>query len=262
MLSPLYSNDTMGQNNNYQMANYQQLQREERCLDILGTLQGISIQQRFEFILVMTGFQSPNVFRVFPINDQWQQLSQKELFKCKELSSNFARASFSPHYRPFEMLVYDCRFKDQDILFQSSSDQIVFKFVRKYRCTFWCLNRPRLDIFYREKGYNQNLGYIINPFVCCKLSCHIFDSQDQLKYIIDAPGCQCDELTFNIKTSNGEVVAFMKKKFRQSQSELIDNFSVVFPQNASKIEKALLLAATIMFEYMYFERRHGPQGID
>jgi len=39
-----------------------------------------------------------------------------------------------------------------------------------------------------------------------------------------------------------------------------DNFSLVFPDNATKEDKALLLAATLMLDYMYFEDKSSQGG--
>lgn len=36
-----------------------------------------------------------------------------------------------------------------------------------------------------------------------------------------------------------------------------DNFSLIFPKGASSIDKALLLAVTLMMDYMYFEDKSG-----
>lgn len=36
-----------------------------------------------------------------------------------------------------------------------------------------------------------------------------------------------------------------------------DNFSLIFPRGASKEDKALLLAVTLMMDYMYFEDKDG-----
>ncbi|CAD8211947.1 unnamed protein product [Paramecium pentaurelia] len=278
MQSPLNTDDSIGQNNFYQMADYIQSPNQTTCLDILGTQVGIFVQQRFEFFQVMIGFQTPNVFKVYAANDQGQQIEQKELFKCKEKSSACARLTLGPPYRPFEMFVSNYGCKDfqpnMDQLFQENSDRIVFRFDRQYACTCCCLNRPRLDVQYVENGQNKSLGYIINPQYCCTLGCHIYDSDDKLKYIIEGSCCQCyfwcrcpcsdqcNKVDFDIKTSNGEVVAPMKKEAKgccQNWADFTDNISVVFPQNASKEDKALILAATIFFDYMYFENKDGPQ---
>jgi len=36
-----------------------------------------------------------------------------------------------------------------------------------------------------------------------------------------------------------------------------DNFSVVFPKAANAEERSLIMAATIMLDYMYFEEKAG-----
>ncbi|CAD8192453.1 unnamed protein product [Paramecium pentaurelia] len=275
MQSPLNTDDSIGQNNFYQMADYIQSPNQTSCLDILETQVGIFVQQRFEFFQVMIGIttqckiftrvQTPNVFRVYAANDQGQQIEEKELFKYKKKSSACARLTLGPPYRPFEMFVSNYWCKDfqpnMDQLFQENSDRIVFRFDRQYACTCCCLNRLLYLII-----QNKSLGYIIQPYYCFTLGCHIYDSQDKLKQIIEGSCCQCyfcvdvhavinvikliliQKLQSKQLNQLLKVVAPMKKQIKgccQNWANITDNIFVVFPQNASKEDKTLILAATI-----------------
>ncbi|CAK67138.1 unnamed protein product (macronuclear) [Paramecium tetraurelia] len=263
------------------MADYTLNTNQTSCLDILGTQVGIFIQQKFEFFQVMIGFQTPNVFKVYAANDQGEQIEQKELFKCKEKSSSCARLTlrqplFQHQVHPFDHL--RCL---SAIMGAKTSNLIWIKCSRKTLIALFSNLIESMYVFmnvqYVENGQNRNLGYIVNPFYCCTLGCHIFDSENKLKYIIEGSCCQCyfwcrfpcseqcNHVEFHIKTPNGEVVAPMNKQVKgccQNWADFTGNNSVVFPQNASKEDKALILAATILFEYMYFENKDGPQPVN
>lgn len=62
---------------------------------------------------------------------------------------------------------------------------------RKFKCTFFCYNRPRLDVILTEGSEKQYLGSIIVPF---KFSfdnrMEIYGYNRKLKYIIIGSCCQ------------------------------------------------------------------------
>ncbi|CAD8074336.1 unnamed protein product [Paramecium sonneborni] len=253
MLTPLNTNDSIGQTNFYQMGDYT---NSQSCLDKLGNQMGIFLQQKIELVYGMTGFNNPRVYNIFPGNDKGEQIQQNELFKCKEKSLSGAYLALGPPQRPFEIYAINYNsidLTDQQIL--DNSNRVIFKIERKQAsiCCCCCLDRPCIEVHYLENGENKKLGQIIELCYCCRLGCNIFDFSNQLKYIIqESSYCQCNHANFDIKTPDGEVIAPMKKKIKNTWDDQTDNFKVVFPQNASKEDKALILAATIMFEYMYF----------
>ncbi|CAD8181417.1 unnamed protein product [Paramecium octaurelia] len=271
MQSPLKTLDSLDQTNAYQLSNYADNPKTRTCLDILGSQQGIHIQERFEPISF--GFPTPNVFRVYSADHLGDQIEMQQLFKCKEKSTDCDRCCLGPKIRPFEMFVDNFGCSDYQFnknqQFQSS-DQTIFKFKREYQCTCCCCNRPRLEVYYVENGQNKQLGYIIDPIYCCQIGCNIFDSDNQLRYMIEASTCQsyfwcrcpcsieCNQINFDIKLPTGEVVASMLKQVKTccntDSFSICDNISVMFPQKATKEDKALILAAAIMIEFMYFEK--------
>ncbi|CAD8083167.1 unnamed protein product [Paramecium primaurelia] len=269
MQSPLQTLDSLDQTKAYQMPDYIDSQKNASCLDILGTQTGVYIQQKFEKFQM-----GLNIFKVYASNQLGEEIKFKQLFKCKEISSNCTRFWLGPKTRPFEMIVDNSQSKDLQPNINNklpqSSDRTIFKFKREYQCTCCCCNRPRLEVYYVENGQYQFLGYIIDPIYCCRIGCNIFDSNDNLKYMIEASACQsyfwcrcpcsveCNKVDFTIKLPTGEVVAPMLKQVKtwcnSDSTSYTDNISVMFPLKASKEDKALILAATIMIEFMYFER--------
>ncbi|CAD8113117.1 unnamed protein product [Paramecium sonneborni] len=248
------------------------------CLDILGQQDGIFIKQKFELFEALTGFETPNVYKVYPANDQGKKKKQKALFKCKEKSSTCARICLPGNARPFEMKISNYGCKDfqpaMAKMFMKDDKRIVFKFKREYQCTCLCFNRPRLEVLYVENDQNKKLGTIVNPWYFCNIGCHVLDINDNLRYIVEASCCQtyfwcrcpcnsCNKVEFVIKIPNGEVVAHLMKKGKDCCKNMIgdaDNFSLIFPKGATKEDKALLLAVTLMMDYMYFEDKQGAEA--
>ena len=127
-----------------------------------------------------------------------------------------------------------------------------------------------MEVYFTEGGKEQGdyLGKIVNPFKWCNAELQVFDSKNDLKYIIMGDCCQlgfwcqfpcetCQTIQFQILDSrrnptNGRL---MKKSAGCIKSTFTDadNFSLVFPQNTTKEEKALLMSAVIMLDFMYFE---------
>ncbi|CAK78558.1 unnamed protein product (macronuclear) [Paramecium tetraurelia] len=260
MQSPLKTLESLNQTNAYQMPEYADYLKTRTCLDSLGFQQGIHIQERFEPISF--GFPTPNVFRVYAADHLGDQIEMQQLF-----------CLYRPKIRPFEMLVDNFGCSDNQLnknqQFQSS-DQTILKFKREYQCTCCCCNRPRLEVYYVENAQNKLLGYIIDPIYCCRIGCNILDSDNQLRYMIKASTCQsyfwcrcpcsieCNKIGFDIKLPTGEVVAPMLKQVKTccntDSFSICDNISAMFPQKATTEDKALILAATIMIEFMYFEK--------
>ena len=86
---------------------------------------------------------------------------------------------FSPETRPFQARI---------INYPLNSDFIQLK--RRFQCTFFCYNRPRLDVILNENGQKNYLGFIVLP---CKLSCdyrlEIWQNRKR-KFIIIGSCCQ------------------------------------------------------------------------
>ncbi|CAD8119148.1 unnamed protein product [Paramecium sonneborni] len=242
----LNTQDSMDQAQNYQLDEYKK-RKDASCLDILGNQAGILIQQKFD------NFQfrclSPNVFQVFSINDQGQLMQQLAFFKCIEISSDCSKCCLGPKIRPFEMLAI----QDAKTFYQTQIIQVKKILIERF----------------------LNLTEIIHALVAAQIyfiiGSYIYDSENNLKYMIEASTCQkyfwfrcpcseeCNQVDLEIKLPDGVVVAPIQKQLKnccqkQNQDYYSDNLKVLFPQKASKEDKALILAATIFIEFSYFMR--------
>lgn len=122
-------------------------------------------------------------------------------------------------------------------------------------------------------GHNDlPLGRIYMPCSCCDPKFELFNNKEELKYKIRADCCQCGffckagcgkcgEVLFtvhnakkedcNVENRDGSI-----KKCNAGLQELIsdaDNFEVIFPQDATPEEKLMLIGATLMLDYSFFE---------
>jgi len=160
----------------------------------------------------------------------------------------------------------DVNHKDyQDASFDKSP---FLYFERDFKCSFLCLERPELKVYSTEGGSGRvYLGKIINPFKCCDLICNLYDNSDMVKYTIIGSCCQCgvlcegpfcQEAQLDIKSPDGQTVGQLKRvkaSILQNCFTTTANFSCTFPTQASAAERALFIAATIMIDFTYFEKK-------
>ena len=99
---------------------------------------------------------------------------------------------------------------------------------------------------------------------------YIFDNNNILKYTINADCCQCGYLCansfygklsdclFEINDSNGVngIIKKMPARGLQIVSDA-DSYDIKFPTTATPSEKLLIILATILIDYMFFEYSPG-----
>jgi hypothetical protein len=230
--------------------------------DKLMALPGVFIKQKFMMLEAMTGCEQQHRHFVYGLDSNGKHKKGSKIFKCKENSGCMMRQCCSPHCRAFDMDV-----KHKDYLDQSFDGSSFLKFSRDFKCSFLCLNRPVLTVSWTEGGQNQTLGKIVNPFKCCDLIVSIYNASDVLLYTIEGSCCQCGVMCegpcfqgaeFAIKNAGGEIVGTFKRVragFFQNVVETLANFTVTFPPNSNGQERALFIAAAIMMDYAYFDKK-------
>jgi len=229
--------------------------------DKLTTIPGVFIKQKFNVAQAFTGCEMTHRHFVYALGPDGKAKKGNKIFKCKEISSFWMRQCCSAHARAFSM---DVTHKDyQDTNFDG---QPFLRFERPFKCSCLCLDRPVLSVTHNEAGQNSVIGKIINPYQCCDLKVNIYDANDNLKYTIAGSCCQagvlcggpcCQEAEFQIY-SGDQIVGNLKRvpaDFLKSVVESLANFNLTFPVNATGPERALLIAATIMMDFTYFDRK-------
>jgi len=180
------------------------------------------------------------------------------LMLCKEESSCMSRLCCN-NSRPFEMSVMD-KFENE-----------VLRFDRPLRCMF-C----PLPCFYPSWMQSLNvttqggmfLGRIQEPALCCDIGLEVFEGQSQeKKYYINGNICEyfcrcCQDVDYPILNNSGVEVATLTWKFRGLCQEVMtdsDTFVLKFNGPMPSQDKALLIGATILMDFMYYEH-NGDNG--
>ena len=226
--------------------------------DKLMNMPGVFVKQKFELLEAMTGCETENKYVVYPANADGSKVKDS-MFKAKEKSSWLARNCLAGHCRPFNVKVEH----------EGSGSKFLWLH-RECSLTCCCFNRPFMEVFYTEGGKEPGdyIGKIINPFKWCNKELQILDNKNDLKYIIWGDCCQlgfwckfpcepCQTIEFQIldagrNPTNGRLMKKSAGCLKAAISDA-DNFSLVFPQQATREDRALLMSAVIMLDFMYFE---------
>jgi len=223
---------------------------------------GIFIKQKMDLLEMMTGCEQGNTYLVYPLGKDGDKKGKK-LFKAKEKSSCFSKQCMSAECRPFSLKIN----LDDD---SEELDNEPFLWVdRPCKCTCLCFNRPEITVNYVEDGKNEYVGKVKNPWTCMDIVLELFDKDNNLRYNIVGNCCQvglwvkgpldcCQTIDFDIKTPSGEIVAGLRKKSPGCVAAMVseaDNFSVHFPANATKEDKALIMCAVMFLDFRFFEEK-------
>ncbi|KAM3127741.1 hypothetical protein pb186bvf_020173 [Paramecium bursaria] len=245
------------------------------CFDFFAGQAGFLIKQKFMAMEVVTGCDFKNVYKVHSLDQNGKKIKgMKAMFKAKEKSETCQRICLTADCREYKIKVANYGVKNYQKLRHSETlndeGRQIFLLDRKYACTFLCCKRPKLDLFYVENHSNVHLGTIINPFYFCNYGCEIYNNQMQLRYRIEASCCQtyfwfplpcksCQHVDFQVFDAQGQVVTTLAKEGKDCLKNAlsdVDQFRCLFPSGATKEDKALLFAATLMLDYSYFEDKH------
>lgn len=153
---------------------------------------------------------------------------------------------------------------------------------RECVCFCFCMNRPEMIVninYPDDEGKGRKpatrIGRIEWPFLCCSIGLNIYDKDNKLKFKIAGECCQagiickgypcksCQEVFLNIYDANGNELTPLTKWSKGCLKSAIsdaDNFSVVFPQNSTPEDKALIFSSVLMLDYCYFEDKGNQQN--
>jgi len=234
--------------------------KKKKGFDRLDARDGIFIKQKMELAEMMTGCEGENTYLVYPVGKDGDKKGKK-LFKAKEKSGFCARQCLSGECRPFQLKI---NLDDDD----EELDNEPFLLVdRPCKCTCYCCNRPEITVTYVEDGKSEYIGKIRDPWTCMNIVNEIYDKDNNLRYTIEGSCCQigmhckgplecCEKIDFELKIPSGDIVAGIQKKSPGCLQAMVsdaDNFSVHFPANSTKEDKALIMCAVLFLDFRYFE---------
>eukprot|EP01022_Parablepharisma_sp_SALTPOND_P034620 TRINITY_DN92417_c0_g1_i1.p1 TRINITY_DN92417_c0_g1~~TRINITY_DN92417_c0_g1_i1.p1 ORF type:complete len:362 (-),score=25.66 TRINITY_DN92417_c0_g1_i1:82-1092(-) len=195
------------------------------------------------------------------------------VFKCKETSGCCARNLLGGSCRPFLMEIQRRKAGTKG----KKYDEPFLKLERPCLCTCCCLARPYINVHLLDGKKESLLGKVIESCSLCDAIIDVHKGEDDSNpiYTIITSCCQCgllcqcpfkgcNEVMFSITDPKTEkLVGKVKKVFAGTLQELLlnaDNFTADFPADADWEAKALLLAATLLIDYRYFEEKPQKQN--
>ena len=259
----------MDQNN---QINYQDTENWNTMKSSLEQIQEVIIKQESDILEAVTGCQEPNNYHIYGRLPNGEKCY---IFRCKEFSSCAMRCFCPVSCRELVMkikLSFDENENQNESSNndESSNNEEAFKdcliyIDKKYKCPFFNCIRPEMRVF--MAGTKSLIGTIEEGFSCCDPIFNIYDKDGKIVYSINTDCCQCgfmcrnnclgktDECIFFIyKGENPESpIGEINKKAAASQLSIADNYSVLFPKNATVEQKLLLSIAGMMIDYQYFE---------
>ena len=220
-------------------------------IKILETCPIVKIKQQIEWLEVISGCETKNRYDVFAkINDQ-----SLYLFKCKE-QSGWCMRNCCPS---------DCR--EFNLKLTLPNQQIFAILERPFKCTCCCCNRPFMT---GKLSNGQKFGKVKEPFRLCSPFFQIYDENNNKKYCLEIPCCQCgfccrdncygkcSEVFGNIYKNNDleHPVGIIRKKEKCIQETFTDanTFVITFPVQATIYDKLNLISAVLMIDYRYYEQ--------
>lgn len=133
-----------------------------------------------------------------------------------------------------------------------------------------------MTLFLAEGGQRTYLGKIRNPYTCCDLEMEVFDNNNEVCYILTGSMCQlgilcpkcpydaCQTVDFEIRDKHkNKIGTFQKTNAGCMKSSLTDadNFSMIFPSNATAEQRGLLMGSLILLDFTYFEEKAQKENM-
>ncbi|XP_075591871.1 phospholipid scramblase 1-like [Dermatophagoides farinae] len=219
----------------------QQVPNVSPGLGILSTLDQLIIEQQVEMLEVFTGFETNNKYTVKNLNGQHLCYAAEE--------NDLWTLNYFGKIRPFTMRLYD--YQRNEIL----------RMNRPLRCTS-CLCPCFLQELSVYSGA-QKLGSIRQEWSIFYPIFSILNSAGGKVLHIQGPlltfSC-CGDVEFTILSNDGGTeVGKISKQWNGLAQEMLtdaDRFGIQFPNNLDVAIKAVLLGATFLIDYMFFEKSH------
>lgn len=212
-----------------------------------------------------------------------------ELFKLKERSNCLLRQLCGPR-RPFHMSMFPLSPSIPTVM-PTGADPFVYRdalvLERPFKCTFLCFWRSVIRVKHNALGY---IGEVENPFSFLDWVFHVRAPKPDAgmtgpiaEFVRGTPGehwytvvgsiCQfgmwlpplpcgpCKRVSFKIFSAKdvgrtrpiGEIAKVWSGCLKEAFSDA-DNYTIAFPADASPVQKAVLVATTMLIDFLLFEQ--------
>jgi len=248
----------------------------------MADLPGLLIRQKLDLLEVVTPLEKRNKYKIVGLKSKddpdfdgkWEDKAFKkadDLMTAKE-DSDFLCRQICRSRREFDMKV-KLKGKDND-------GDLAYKMHRPFKCTIPCfctvLNPQEIEV---EDHEGNLLGKAVQDMTCAKACCakaiwKIEDKDGTIIYRMEdnlcctanmcAPSPCCEVRNISIMTPEwGETSGSLQNIFPgcnlRGLCGTADNYKLTFPDNATPDQKAVLLGAALLIEYMLFEKSDNDQ---
>jgi len=191
------------------------------------------------------------LFGCWEYNNKYNVLGQsgETLLSAKEQSECIQRA-FCANARAFSMPLMNPQTGEEVIRFERP--------LKLCSCCFPCCYPSQMQVLYVYEG-SRYLGKAIQYPTCFLPHIEVWDEKDNKLYDVNGPCLVCcSDTEYPISDSGGNEVGAItwlwngcaKQAFTDS-----DSFGVRFPSGANLQQRALTLGATMLLDFIYFEKQ-------
>ena len=207
-------------------------------LEYLTDLDQLIIHQQVEVVEAITGFETKNRYRI-------RNTQGKDVYHAVEASNCLLRQCCGP-CRPFNMVVSD------------SQEREVITLHRPLRCCHWCCFCCLQEVEVQSPP-GTTIGYIQQDFTFLYPWFSILNEDRDTLLKLKGPCCcyTCGDVEFEVMSTDGtQSIGKITKQWSGLAKEIFtdaDNFGIQIPADLSPKLKAILLGATFLLDFMFFE---------
>jgi len=215
-------------------------------LEYLALVDQLLVQQKTELVEAFIGFETNNKYEIK------NSLGQRVYYAAED--TNCCTRNICGPQRAFTINIVD------------NTNREVIRLERPMRCTTcWCpCCLQRVEV---QSPPGEVIGYVKQGWSICKPKFWVQNAAGEDILRIDGPcfTCSmCGDVEFDVSSKDGSAqVGRISKQWSGLVKEMFtdaDNFGVVFPMDLDVKVKATSLAATVLCDFMFFEKKQNEEN--
>ena len=218
------------------------------ALQRLVAVDKLIIKQKVELLEAFTGFETHNKYEIF-------NTGGVQIFRTEEQNDWCTLCCCGPN-RPFEMSI------------MNEHGHEGLRLSRPFRCTCsccfaYCCCLQKMDVF---SPPGTLVGTVEQNVSCCNPTFSIKDEMGNTVLKLEGPVCViecCNDVDFKLLTLDGNQIGRVSKNWSGFAKEFFtdaENFTVAFPRDLDAKVKATILGASLLVDFMYFEKTHNKEN--
>lgn len=212
-------------------------------LEYLTAVDQLLIQQQVELLEAFTGFETNNKYKICNAMGQQVYFAAEDTDCCTRQCCGPAR--------PFEMKVFD------------NMQREVIHLSRPLNCQCCCCPCCLQEIEIQSPP-GTVIGYVEQKWTLWKAKLEVQDAQRQPIMVVNGPCCPCScgsDVEFPLNSLDGSnQIGMISKQWSGFAREFFtdaENFGVRFPLDLDVKYKAILMGATFLIDFMFFEHSNN-----